>query len=500
MVCRTDLRAALQLLRFAKVSKTPEPNDPGRLAEIRKNDAEDNVLSNSAVASSLLNQGCACHTLDRDALCNALIQETGDPSFCAWLVETRPHLFADVAVFVSEAQLTSMRSIVAAIETVTRHPAYQAGILGWAPASAHRDFGPRGAFMGYDFHMGPDGPALIEVNTNAGGAMLNAVLAQAQRSCCAPESSDFAKDDFEATVAQMFATEWVHQRGNDRNAAIAIVDDQPADQFLYPEFLLLQRLLEHHGHSVIIADPSELEYHDGELRSGGRRIDLVYNRLVDFSLDAAEHNALRRAYLDGSVVVTPNPHVHALFADKRNLTLLSDSGLLRSWGFEQHLIDTLSQGIPRTRRVTAAAADDLWARRKQLFFKPATGYGSKAAYRGEKLTKSVWADILRGEYVAQAFVPPSERVVWLDGEPQTRKIDIRLYTYDGHVLLAAARLYQGQTTNMRTVGGGFAPVLLTVGSDTSAAGSGMRCCGALLPPKPEATSPPAMSSTHRRSV
>ena len=185
-----------------------------------------------------LNQCCVCHTLDRDALRNALIQETGDPSFCTWLIKTRPHLFADVAVFVSEAQLTSMRGVVAAIETVTRHPAYQATILGWAPASAHRDFGPRGAFMGYDFHMGPDGPALIEVNTNAGGAMLNGVLAQAQRSCCAPESSDFPTDSFEATVAQMFAAEWVHQRSNDRNAAIAIVDDQPADQFLIPNFCL----------------------------------------------------------------------------------------------------------------------------------------------------------------------------------------------------------------------------------------------------------------------
>jgi hypothetical protein len=28
------------------------------------------------------------------------------------------------------------------------------------------------------------------------------------------------------------------------------------------------------------------------------------------------------------------------------------------------------------------------------------------------------------------------------------------------MLLAAARLYQGQTTNMRTPGGGFAPVLV----------------------------------------
>ena len=41
------------------------------------------------------------------------------------------------------------------------------------------------------------------------------------------------------------------------------------------------------------------------------------------------------------------------------------------------------------------------------------------------------------------------------------KVDIRLYTYYGAVLLTAARLYQGQTTNMRTPSGGFAPVLET---------------------------------------
>jgi hypothetical protein len=43
-------------------------------------------------------------------------------------------------------------------------------------------------------------------------------------------------------------------------------------------------------------------------------------------------------------------------------------------------------------------------------------------------------------------------------ETVARKVDVRLYTYDGRPLLAAARLYQGQTTNFRTEGGGFAPV------------------------------------------
>jgi hypothetical protein len=50
-------------------------------------------------------------------------------------------------------------------------------------------------------------------------------------------------------------------------------------------------------------------------------------------------------------------------------------------------------------------------------------------------------------------------MIELDGERVARKMDVRLYTYGGEVLLAAARLYQGQTTNFRTPGGGFAPVL-----------------------------------------
>jgi hypothetical protein len=433
--------------------------------------AQDSGLLASSAASVGLNRDCTCLTLDREALGEALIRETGDPSFCTSLMETRPHLFADVAVFVSEAEIDRMRRILTAIETVSRHPAYQAAILDWAPATAFRDFGPRSAFMGYDFHMGPDGPALIEVNTNAGGAMLNAVLARAQRSCCAPESSGLPEEAFEPAVAHMFTKEWVHQRGSGTPAVIAIVDDQPPAQYLYPEFLLAQRLLERHGHKVVIADPADLTYQDGALRLGASRIDVVYNRLVDFSLEAGEHDALRRAYLDGAVVVTPNPYVHALLADKRNLTLLSDSALLRSWGLDQLLIDTLSCGVPTTERVTAAAAERLWAERKHLFFKPSTGYGSKAAYRGDKLTKSVWSEILRGDYVAQAYVAPSERIIRFDGQALKRKIDIRLYTYDGHMLLAAARLYQGQTTNMRSPGGGFAPVLSTIDGDPSTAGA-----------------------------
>jgi hypothetical protein len=40
------------------------------------------------------------------------------------------------------------------------------------------------------------------------------------------------------------------------------------------------------------------------------------------------------------------------------------------------------------------------------------------------------------------------------------KVDIRCYAYAGEVQLVAARLWQGQTTNFRTPGGGFARVLV----------------------------------------
>lgn len=318
--------------------------------------------------------------------------------------------------------------------------------------------------MGYDFHLAADGPKLIEVNTNAGGAFLNALLAKAQRACCAEVAVALNRseaDDFELAVLGAFQNEWALQQRTGTLRRIAIVDDRPEEQYLYPEFLLARRLFLKHGIAAVIVDPKQFQYHDGRLLADGQPIDLVYNRLVDFAFERPEHEALRAAYLDDAVVVTPNPRVHALYADKRNLVLLSDQALLRAWGLSPEMLAELA-AVPRTVLVTSDNAQQLWETRKGRFFKPAGGHGGKAVYRGDKVTKGVWADIIRGGYVAQEFAAPSERMIKLDGTPQARKIDVRLYTYDGQVLLIAARLYQGQTTNFRTAGGGFAPAF-TIG-------------------------------------
>ncbi|NQD37132.1 hypothetical protein HPT27_08850 [Permianibacter sp. IMCC34836] len=424
----------------------------------------------SESVAELFNNGCACVSLDRASLASALGDQLGAPMADA-LAHHYPGLFANVALFLPTSEFRAMQQLIEAVESVVASSAYQQSVLANAPAVAQTDAGPAGAFMGYDFHRDGDKPKLIEINTNAGGAFLNAALRRAQQACCAEMAAVLwppLANDFETSVLAMFREEWSRQRGQQPLRRIAIVDDQPEQQFLYPEFQLAKELFQRHGIDAVIADAGALQYQDGRLtyqndssQLADQSIDLVYSRLTDFLLTAPAHQALRQAYQDGAVVLTPNPHNYALYADKRNLIQLSDATQLQQWGVPAAVQTTLLNSIPKTLAVTAANAESLWRERKQWFFKPAQGFGSKASYRGDKLTKGTWADIIAGHYVAQTFAPPSERMISEDGAAIALKTDIRIYRYAGRSLLVAARLYQGQTTNMRTPGGGFAPVFLT---------------------------------------
>lgn len=410
-----------------------------------------------------LNQSCHCTTLDRAALAQDIAIQGDNAVTLHASLEARPHLFSSTAVFVTPAQIAEMQGIIRAVESVVALPAYRQHVLSRTPEIARIDPGARGVFLGYDFHLGPDRAQLIEINTNAGGGLLNALLGHAQLDCCQSPREQMARTtrvpDLEQAYLEMFRAEWRAVREARPLATVAIVDDVPTEQYLYPEFVLFQNMFRRHGLRALIADAVALEFRDGALWQGDARIDMVYNRLTDFYLEEPRHAALRAAYLEGRVVLTPHPRAHALYADKRNLALLSDTAFLRQLGVGKETTAPLSSGIPRTVVVDAGQADELWNRRRSLFFKPATGYGGKAAYRGAKLTRRVWQNILAGGYVAQEWVAPSERRLRRDGEPVALKLDVRNYVYDGHVQLLAARLYQGQTTNFRTPGGGFAPVL-----------------------------------------
>ena len=419
----------------------------------------------AATSIETLNRSCFCISLDETALRHRLEAELGSQGLPEAMVHTHPHLFASVPMFVSRDHLMAMAAVIAAVETVVATPPYRGSVLEWAPVSAGHDPGSPGGLLGYDFHLGPAGPQLIEVNTNPGGALLNTVLSRAHRSCCA-EVAGLAMEPMEADAVEqalfdVFLAEWRLQRGDAALTSVAIVDHAPEQQYLYPEFLLYRELFKRRGIRAVVCDPGELVRKEGGLWHGDMPIGFIYNRLTDFALEQPAQAQLREAYLAGEVVVSPHPRAHALYADKRNLSLLCDEAFLRATGVSGAVAATLLAGVPRTEIMTVDNREALWTRRRQLFFKPAAGYGSKATYRGDKLTKRVWEEMATGSYVAQALVAPSERNVSADQTRATLKADLRCYAYAGRVMLVAARLYQGQTTNFRTPAGGFAPVYTT---------------------------------------
>jgi hypothetical protein len=339
--------------------------------------------------------------------------------------------------------------VIAAVERV-------AGLAGWQAEGAEKQSKAKGVFFGYDFHLNGQGAHLIEINTNAGGGFLNELLIDSQRDADLPGKT-VAIENLEPAFLAMFRNEWRLERGSAPFRNIAIVDEKPEEQYLYPEFLLAQRMLESAGLAVYIADPVAFKMREDGLYFGNEKIDMVYNRLTDFSLQ--QYSALSKAYTSGKVVLTPHPQAFVKYADKRNLARLTDEQGLRALGAREADIATLLAGVPHTFVVTPDMEAALWNERKELFFKPHSGYGSKGAYRGEKLTKRVFAEILQGGYVAQKLAPPGERALCVNGsDALSLKYDVRCYAYNGQIQLVAARLYQGQTTNFRTPGGGFALV------------------------------------------
>lgn len=416
-----------------------------------------------------LNQDCYCIGVDREALRDRLSADLRDSGVPEKLLDANSHLFAMSPVFLGYEHLHAMEQLIQAVETVVENSAYRHAVLAAAPVPGLQDFGPRGVFFAYDFHLGADGPQLIEINTNAGAVLLNLYLAAAQHACCEEVVTFFGgKADFasaENELIAMFRKEWSSQRPDRELQRVAIVDRDPATQFLYPEFLLFQSLFERHGIDAVIVDAGDLVIDGDALCAEGRAIDLVYNRLTDFYLLEQESATLRAAWQQGLAVLTPSPLHYALYADKRNLPLLSDAGRLRVFGIDERTVATLSHSLPETLVVTPGNAAELWSNRNRFFFKPATGYGSRGAYRGAKLTRRVWDDIIHGDYIAQALVPPSERQLMIGGKKQSLKLDIRCITYEGRIQQLSARLYQGQTTNLRTQGGGLATVFPTPGGN-----------------------------------
>lgn len=360
--------------------------------------------------------------------------------------------FADIlspaTVAIARADLKRMVRLVRLLDRLGRQAVYRATVAEQVAASARFDPGHAAVMMGYDFHLTPDGPRLIEVNTNAGG-IFPAWLAGHPGTPWPPRLED-----------RLFATFAEELQAQSRGALpqprrITILDENPRQQFLYPEMQVFAELFRKRGVPAAIVDPAELEASTAGVFLGGERIDLVYNRHCDFTLDTPLLAGVRAAYLAGSVCLTPNPFAYALLADKRRLAQWRDATQLAACGLAEAERELLTSCVPECLLLERGDRERLWRERAEWVFKPVDRFGSRGVLVGEKMTRGRFEQLDPVTTLVQRLVPPSLTEVPGFGPMKT---DIRLFAYRDRILGVTARLYRGQVTNLRTAGGGFAAV------------------------------------------
>jgi hypothetical protein len=104
-------------------------------------------------AVEVFNRGCRCITLDAAALHGALEVDLVAAGLPRPLLESHPHLFAELPVFLSRNHVARMQAIIRSVEAVAGLGSYLDRVSTWAPAIARFEPGALGVFFGYDFHL-----------------------------------------------------------------------------------------------------------------------------------------------------------------------------------------------------------------------------------------------------------------------------------------------------------------------------------------------------------
>lgn len=353
----------------------------------------------------------------------------------------------------ARGDLRAMMTLARRLFRLSQTPDYQAALA--LPEVARFDPGHHGVMMGYDFHLTPAGPRLIEINTNAGGFSL--ALRSRQQADRADDALEPATRPL-ARLLHIFARETGLFRGTPpvKPARVVILDENPVGEFLYPEMAALAELFQRWGVPALVAAPGELEMSAAGVFHAGARVELVYNRHCDFYLEAPHLSGLRAAYLAGTVCLTPNPRVYGLLGDKQRLILLSDRARLQELGLPQADVETVLAMVPETRLLGAVDLEQAWSARKHWVFKPANQFGGRGVLTGEKVSRQRFNTLDPTTTLIQKHIPPSV-VPCIHGN---MKADVRLFVYQDLTFLVGIRLYRGQVTNFREPGSGYGPVRL----------------------------------------
>ncbi len=206
--------------------------------------------------------------------------------------------------------------------------------------------------------------------------------------------------------------------GRSKPPQMAIVDWREVPT--WSEFEILQARFEKMGVPAVIADPRDLLFDGNTLTAHGKKIDLVYRRVLinDIVARPTECDALVRAYTANAVCVANTfrckiPHVKAFFAvltDEQNAALFSaeEQALVRKY-------------VPWTRVVadvrTLHCGDSIellaFIRRERanLVLKPSDEYGGSGVTLGWETDERAWEAAI--ERALAAAIPGEKGGCWI---------------------------------------------------------------------------------------
>lgn len=387
--------------------------------------------------------------------------EQNFPKAYASFGENKPYelLFSPTIVELDNQVFENIKEFIEETFEVAHSSSYAKAIEQMLPVVGRFQPANYSVFMSYDFHITKDGPKIIEINTNASLASFSALLTEYR----SQQIEDrYLKCDFLNDCKKMIFEE--HRLcGKNTPPKIVITDFEPEKQKAYSEFIFYRELFRSWGLICEIEDTVDLKFDENAKTLKGKYsqgYDFVYNRNTDFYFESAECECLKNAYLSKQITITPNPREYALLADKERLLQLSDQQFLSSIGVSESTQRLFLKIIPQIFPISRFNLDTPKKDREKYFFKPRRSFGSKAVYNGKRLSNKVYAEILSKDYLVQEIVEPPTHRVTIDSNELEFKWDLRVYVYKNQPTHMVARLYQGQTTNTQTLGGGLAPIRL----------------------------------------
>jgi glutathionylspermidine synthase len=241
-----------------------------------------------------------------------------------------------------------------------------------------------------------------------------------------------------------------------------------------PDIDLTIERLSGRGADVAFADPRDLELDGDELVHEGRRVDLLYKRVITSELlDEPDARAILEAYKAGTICMVNAPR-SVIVGNKKIMAALRSERIQDELSpTERRAVDAyvpwtveLVEGPVEVKGLTVDLRYLLLDNREEFVLKPARGYGGEDVYLGANTDPETWGQIvdenMGGDWIVQEQVeiPRALYPRMEDGEVRftLSNVNVNPFVFGGRFAGAYTRISTEDVINV-SAGGGLTPTV-----------------------------------------